>query len=187
MRVFSHVTPLSISSKGDHPSSCLFVKQSSRSPPRPMPVGLTVPMLREYIPLPRSLPSPILFDVASNLRAHPVHCDLCWPNGSRDSAWIRLNEERLNRAQQRIDSMLEIDDFEESQFLYPSSEDSINLRLIDGRSMKRSSSAHQTVLPLHRLGEFLRAMLLVSFANSSSLQIQFIVLILLSLTVPIHR
>ena len=187
MRVLQDVTLLSMPSKRDLPSSCSSVRQSSRIPYSPISVGLTVPMLPDYIPMPRSLPPPVLFDASSPLRTRPGYCDLCLRDAGRDSAWIRLNEERLNRTQRRIDSMLEVDDFEESQFLFPPSEDSIKSCLIDDRSMRRSSSAHQPVLPLDRLGEFHRAMLLVLFSNGSSLQKPFVVLISLSLTMSIGR
>ncbi|CAF1197573.1 unnamed protein product [Rotaria magnacalcarata] len=62
------------------------------------------------------------------------YCDLCLNDHSTGTSWIRLNEQRIDELQKRIDLMLQNDDIEEAKFL------SANSKLIANTASKRIDS-----------------------------------------------
>ena len=70
----------------------------------------------EVLQLPEMLPTNSILNSPWQRQPCSGYCDLCLPDDSTSSAWVRYNEQRIDQLQQRIDLMLQIDDSENLQF-----------------------------------------------------------------------
>lgn len=125
MELCRDISLLSIQSKEDRSTELItnLIKDKYRSMP-----GITSDeMIQGYVPSPRiHLTTSLLtsprqrqprFSSSSNILVRPDYCDLCVTDQNTSSAWIRYNERRIEELQKRINLMLQIDDFEETQVL----------------------------------------------------------------------
>lgn len=73
-------------------------------------------------------------------------CDLCVGDTSATSAWVRYNEERIDRLQKRIDRMLEDDDNDEMKYLLSTSKSKRNsvAQCFDYDLNRKSKHRYQT-------------------------------------------
>ncbi|UJR29993.1 hypothetical protein I4U23_017540 [Adineta vaga] len=97
----------------DRPSSPMSSTGSSRSRYRYISNITNDEMIPDY------LPSSHLYSTSipcKQTSTQPHYCEICFSDHSSGSAWIRYNEQRMERLQQRIDLMLELDDVEDGQY-----------------------------------------------------------------------
>ncbi|CAF1129915.1 unnamed protein product [Adineta ricciae] len=97
--------------KEDRSPSPVSSSGSSRSRYRFTSNVNTEEMLPDYIPRSRSYSRS-----CQETSLEPHYCEICLTDHSSGSAWIRYNEQRMERIQQRINLMLELDDVEDGQY-----------------------------------------------------------------------
>ncbi len=113
MELNRNIPVLSSQAKEENVPSSLSVSRLLKSKYRTMTNLTNEKMLEGYIPSPRLY-------IKNSPRQHKSrfdYCDLCLIDHNRSSAWIRYNEQRIEKLQKRIDLMLQLDD--ENQLILP--------------------------------------------------------------------
>ena len=189
-----HRDRTSLANQSNDDRSSLRITNVIKDKYRQLPEITSEQMIEGYVPSPRIHLCDTLLTIprqqreprfchSSKLLVRPDYCDLCLTDYHTDSAWIRYNEQRVEQLQRRINLMLQIDDDEEVQLLYPTppiipTTATVTQRIDDALSI---SSRHRSQL-LHRSDQIGKAFFFFFFPSRLNKYVNMILMCFFSIT-----